>query len=202
MNQIAPDPDAERRAHFAQHGYAVIPSLIAPVLCEFLWSYVHTKFASGLLTWGDVLVPMTPAAYGDAATEGLLEYVQPRVEAVAGRALVPSYSYMRIYKTGDVLRSHRDRPACEFSLSLNIGQIPDTPWPLYVENPEGGARVDLKPGDALLYRGIDLFHWRDAYEGRQLVQVFLHFVDGEGPHAAHKYDGRKGLMLPKSAPRF
>ncbi len=203
MNQFTPiaDDDSKARENFARLGYTVLPRLIAPALCEFFWSYIHTKFASGLLSWGDVLVPRTPACYGDGATEGLLEFVQPRVEACAGRDLIPSYSYLRLYKRGDELRSHRDRPACEFSLSLNIGQTPDAPWPLFVESPEGGTRVDLGPGDALLYRGIDLFHWREPYEGRQLAQVFLHYVDGSGPHAAHKYDGRPGLMLPKPMTR-
>jgi hypothetical protein len=52
------------------------------------------------------------------------------------------------------------------------------------------------PGDALLYRGIDLFHWRDAYPGEALVQVFLHYVDRDGPHADRKFDGRPTLMRP------
>ena len=204
MNQTTPIVADERaaREHFARYGYALLPALTAPALTEFLWSYVHTKFASGLLEWGDKLVPRTPSSYGDAAAEGLLEHVQPRIEAVAGRCLIPTYSYLRIYKHGDVLLSHRDRPACEFSLSLNIGQVPSEPWPIYVESPEGPAQVSLAPGDALLYRGIDLFHWRERYEGRQLVQFFLHYVDADGPHAAQKYDGRPALMIPKSAVRL
>jgi hypothetical protein len=124
--------------------------------------------------------------------------VHPQIEAVTGCRLEPTYSYLRIYKQGDVLRSHRDRAACQFSLSLNIGQVPDEPWPLYVENPGGPARVVLRPGDALLYRGVELFHWREPYPGRQLAQVFLHFVDAGGPYADQKFDGRRGLMLPKA----
>lgn len=202
MNQFAPiaQDDIAGAEHFARRGYAVIPALTQPALTEFLWSYIHTKFASGLLSWGDKLVPMTPACYGDSAADGLLEHLQPRVEAYVGRALTPTYSYLRIYKTGDVLLSHRDRPACEFSLSLNIGQIPDKPWPLFVESPEGPAQVRLARGDALLYRGIDLFHWRERYEGKQLVQIFLHYVDSNGPHANQRFDGRRALMLGKTAP--
>ncbi|HUO88833.1 MAG TPA: hypothetical protein VMU08_06640 [Rhizomicrobium sp.] len=191
--------DLPARESFARSGYALIPRLLAPALTDFFWSYIHSKFANGLLTWGDVLVPGTPASYGDSATEGLLDYVQPRVAAVTGRRLEPTYSYLRIYKRGDTLLSHRDRPACEFSLSVNIGQIPDEPWPLFVEHPGAPARVVLRPGDALLYRGIELFHWREPYAGQQLVQVFLHFVDADGPHADQKYDGRRALMLPKTA---
>jgi hypothetical protein len=54
--------------------------------------------------------------------------------------------------------------------------------------------AELRPGDALLYRGMELFHWRDAYRGEALVQVFLHYVDRDGPHTEQKFDGRSSLM--------
>ena len=54
----------------------------------------------------------------------------------------------------------------------------------------------LAPGDALLYRGCDCFHWREAFQGTRLAQVFLHYVDRNGSHADEKYDGRKTLMRP------
>ena len=60
--------------------------------------------------------------------------------------------------------------------------------------------ASLSPGDALLYRGIDCFHWREPYLGSRLVQVFLHYVDRDGPHAGQKFDGRKTLMRPKERP--
>jgi hypothetical protein len=192
---------SEARAQFARHGYAFVPQLTEPALTHFLWSYIHTRSAAGLLGPGDRLVPMTPSAYGDFATDALLDHIQPRIEAIVGRALFPTYSYLRIYKAGDELKSHRDRPACEFSISLNIGQVPDTPWPIFVESDGGSWReMRLSPGDALLYRGVDLWHRREHYEGQRCVQVFLHFVDANGRHAGEKFDGRAGLMQPP-APR-
>jgi len=181
---------------FGQHGYAVVPQLIEPALADFLWSYVHIKFASLLLNLGDAQVPNTPAGYGDPAFDGLLEYLRPRVEEQSGLTLYPTYSYVRLYKRGDVLKRHRDRPACEISISLNLGQMPAEPWPIYVERDAGPFRALLAPGDALLYRGCDCFHWRDGFAGSRLVQVFLHYVDRDGPHADQKFDGRKTLMRP------
>ena len=108
-----------------------------------------------------------------------------------------SNSYLRLYKRGDVLKRHRDRKACEISLSLNIGQRPAEPWPLCVESERESFSASLLPGDALLYRGIDLFHWREVYEGEALVQVFLHYVDRDGKHADKKFDGRLTLMRSK-----
>jgi len=182
---------------FRRQGYAVVPRLIEPALADYFCSYVHTKFASLLLSGGDLQVPNTPGGYGDPAFDGLLEYLRPRVEERSGLALYPTYSYFRFYKRGDVLKRHRDRPACEISVSLNIGQTPAEPWPIFVEGDAGPYAAQLVPGDALLYRGCDCYHWREAYQGGRLVQVFLHYVDREGPHAGEKFDGRTTLMRPK-----
>lgn len=183
---------------FREQGYADIPQLIEPALAAFLCSYVHTKFAGLLLTSGDTQVPNTPSGYGDPTFDGLLEYLRPRIEEHSGLALYPTYSYFRLYKKGDVLKRHRDRPACEISVTLNLGQAPDEPWPIYVEGDAGPYAARLMPGDALLYRGCDRSHWREAYQGSRLAQVFLHYVDRDGPHAGEKFDRRKTLMRPKA----
>jgi hypothetical protein len=193
----APD---ERIGLFGRQGSVLLPRLIEPALADFLWSYVHTKFGSMLITSTDRAVPNTPSAYGDPTFDGLLEYLRPRIETSAGLALYPTYSYFRLYKHGDVLRRHRDRPACEISVTLNLGQIPAEPWLIYVERNGAPYAASLSPGDALLYRGCDCFHWREAFPGNRLAQVFLHYVDRHGPNADQKYDGRLTLMRPKADP--
>jgi hypothetical protein len=183
---------------FGRQGYVLLPALLEPAVADFFWSYVHTKFACRLLSLGgDNQVPNAPCAYGDPAFDGLLEYLRPRIEKRSGLRLSPTYSYFRLYKHGDMLKRHRDRPACEVSVSLNIGQVPSDMWPLYVEGNVGPYCALLSPGDALLYRGIDVFHWREPFQGNHLVQVFLHYVDRDGPHADQKFDGRITLMRPK-----
>lgn len=190
---------------FRRQGYAVVRRLIEPALTDFLWSYVHTKFACRLLSSGGPAVPNSLGGYGDMAFDGLLEYLRPRVEERSGLTLHPTFSHFRFYKHGDVLRRHRDRPACEIGITLAIGQDPPEPWPIFVEGGSGPYQAVLGPGDALLYRGIDLFHWRDAYPGKQLVQVFLFYVDRHGSYASEKFDRRETLMrrrepAPTTAP--
>jgi hypothetical protein len=138
-------------------------------------------------------VPGTPFAYGDFAAEGLLKSVQPDVESRVGLALYPTYSYLRLYKHGDCLKRHKDRPACEISVTLCLGYAPDVPWPIWVEHLGTPVAITLSPGDMLIYRGIDVPHWRDAYDGDRLAQVFLHYVDRNGPHSEWKFDKRPGL---------
>lgn len=188
------DTCAETAEQFGRCGYVIVRRLIDPALAEFFWSYVHTKFASQLLKLGDKLVPDAPSEYGDPAFDGLLEHLRPQIERGTGLGLYPTYSYFRLYKRGDVLRRHRDRVACEISVTLNLGQTPSEPWPIHIESTEGPYRALLGVGDALLYRGSDLYHWRDAYEGDRVVQGFLHYVNRSGPHAGEKFDHRRTLM--------
>jgi hypothetical protein len=189
---------AERQA-FSRQRYVVLPALLERPLADFFWSYVHTKLASRLLSSADEQVSNAPAEYGDPAFEGLLEHLRVRIEERSGLRLWPTYSYFRLYSRGSELTRHRDRPACEISMTLNIGQIPPEPWPIYVDAISGPFAALLAPGDGLLYRGIDCFHWREPFQGTRLIQVFLHYVDRDGPHASKKFDGRKSLMRPRDA---
>ena len=151
------------------------------------------------MKFGDKAVPGTPSAYGDAAFDGLLEHLRPRIESYTGHRLLPTYSYFRMYKNGDVLKPHRDRPACEISVSLNIGHIAPDAWPFCLRSPSGKEEVTLSPGDGVLYRGMDILHWRDPFKGKVMVQAFLHYVDANGPHADKCFDGRQSLMRPKKS---
>jgi PKHD-type hydroxylase len=54
-------------------------------------------------------------------------------------------------------------------------------------------------GDAVMYRGMDKYHWREPYtEGKWQAQVFVHYVDQNGPHAEWKYDKRESLGVSKT----
>jgi len=190
-------PQSVNQQAFAQHGYLLLPALVNPAVTDFLWSYAHTRFACRFLRT-EPEEPHMLFAYGDPAFDGLLEYLRPVIEETSGLQLSPTYSYFRLYTRGAMLKRHRDRPACEVSVSLNIGQVPADAWPLYVQGNVNCYSALLSPGDALLYRGIDLLHWREPFQGSRLIQVFLHYVDRNGPHADQKFDGRETLMRPNA----
>ena len=60
-----------------------------------------------------------------------------------------------------------------------------------------GIKVDLKPGDMLVYRGMELEHWRKKFKGDQCVQVFLHYNNRKTPGAKdNMFDRRPHLGLP------
>jgi len=192
--------DAAVAGLFAQQGYVVITGLLPAPRAAMVRDHLLQRAQAGTMTTDTSLGTPIPAIYGDALIDNLMNALLPAVSYCTGLALYPTYSYARIYKAGDKLPPHRARRACEISLSLKLGQQPDTPWALCVEDSQKkAAAATLGPGDALVYRGIELTHWREPYQGEQLVQTFLHYVDQNGPNAGQRFDGRSALGTPLAA---
>jgi hypothetical protein len=179
------------RAHFDLNRYVVLRSVLPRDLTASLYGHVRERAAAGTLSTTDSQVPNTPSAYRDPVMEKVLIDLRPTLEQATGLALFPTYSYYRLYKRGDVLERHRDRYACEISLSVNLGQQPEESWPLWIAGPHGTTGAELAPGDAVLYRGIECEHWREAFAGEHMAQVFFHYVDQAGPYQEWKFDEPK-----------
>ena len=145
--------------------------------------------------------PGALSAPGDVFMDGLLLDLLPMVERVSSLELFPTFSYFRVYHRGDVLEKHTDRPACEISLTLCLGYEAPHPWPIVIEGPNGVSRFELGQGDGLIYRGIDCPHWRDSFDGDHVAQVFLNYVDKNGPYAEWKYDKRPALAFRRPKPQ-
>ena len=206
--------------------YQVIKNAISYELANFIFNYFLLKrdavffmyknnitYDNGLLgTWRDQQIPNTYSHYADPAMETLLMKVLPRMQQETGLELVPTYSYARIYKRGDILKRHKDRPSCEISTTLNLG---GDPWSIFIDgtgsdnvidehnnihkpNAPKGTKVLLDVGDMLVYSGCDLEHWREPFEGNICGQVFLHYNHVNGKFAnKNKFDGRPMLGIPK-----
>ena len=193
--------------------YKIIKQAISKELAEFVYSYFLTKrkvarrffddryispFTTEFGVWNDEQIPETYSQYADIAMETLLVKLKPLMEKESGLKLNETYSYARIYKKGDELKRHKDRYSCEVSTTLNLG---GDEWPIYLE-PSGeeekeGIKVILNQGDMLVYKGCDVEHWREKFEGENCGQVFLHYNDASDEKAEqNKYDGRPFLGLP------
>ena len=63
-----------------------------------------------------------------------------------------------------------------------------------------GVLLKHDPGDCIIYRGCELEHWRDPFEvgeGSYQVQVFLHYIDKNGPYyPEYAFDKRPGIAAP------
>jgi len=191
---------------FKKNKYQIIKGAISTELADFCYQYFLNKravarhlfderfispFTEYFGIWNDEQIPETYSHYSDIVMETLLQKVKPIMEKESGLNLIETYSYARIYKKGDELIRHKDRYSCEISTTMNLG---GDDWPIFLE-PD--IKVDLKPGDMLMYRGCDLEHWREPFEGNDCGQVFLHYNDASNKDAEqNKFDGRPFIGLP------
>lgn len=149
---------------------------------------------------GDSQAPNSYADYNFLPFVRLLIKKVPEVSMFFGEDLLPTYAYSRIYKNGSVLERHRDRPACEVSITLNLSKSHD--WPIYFQRPDGSETfVELEPGDAVLYMGCIADHWREQFVGDEYTQVFMHYVRSHGPNAWAYFDkNRDNVITPHAQP--
>ena len=210
---------------FKTKKYQVIKNALNYELANFIYNYFLLKreavdymYKSNihshdpiLGTWEDKQVPNTFSCYGDFVMDTLLMKVLPVMKQHTNLNLVPTYSYARAYKKGDILRRHKDRPSCEISTTLNLG---GDPWPIFIDptgsdnvideyanihkpNAPKGVSITLSVGDMLVYSGCELEHWREPFEGNVCGQVFLHYNHVDGPFAQKNIlDGRPMLGIP------
>lgn len=186
---------------FKDKGYVHLKNLLHKDSCKELTQELK-RLVDQKKTIKDVQCPLSQAIHGTVTFDKLLEDLTPYFEEASGLKLFPTYSYARFYNGQDEeLKVHRDRPACEISASLTLDFEGDV-WPIYMgdhEDKSNATEIKMEIGDAVMYRGCDIYHWRESYkEGKWQAQVFLHYVDQNGPHAEWKYDKRESLGLSKT----
>lgn len=204
---------------FEENGYVHLKNFLDDDNCRELTQILKNLVAEGQTTH-DPQCPKSHAIHGNITFDKLLEDLLPHFEKASGKRLYPTYSYARLYEPGEELKIHSDRPSCEISATLTLGWS-GKQWPIFMADPtdkdseaepynsEGDkqyknvkakniSEVYLNNGEAVLYRGMDKLHWREKFEGEWQAQVFLHYVDADGPHAEWKYDKREQLGIPKS----
>jgi|TARA_R100000455_G_C6267801_1_gene123201 hypothetical protein len=197
-----------KKYNFKKDKFCIIKKAVPKELCEFLYNYLLIKeevlkklleekyispFENMHGVFGDDQIPNeSMSLYGDAANDTLLLRLQNLVEKETKLKLIPTYSYSRNYVKGSELVKHKDRPSCAISLTMNVG---GDPWPIFMEPKNKKAvKVLLSPGDIIIYRGCELNHWREPFEGDKCVQMFLHYTLRQNIELL--YDKRPYLGLP------
>ena len=206
--------------------YHVIKNALSFELANFIFNYFLLKrdavefmykhniiYDNGMFgTWTDQQVPNTYSHYSDMVMETLLIKTIDVMQKKTGLNLVPTYSYTRLYRKGNILKRHKDRPSCEISTTLHLGgdnwdifldptgsdNVIDEYKNIHKPNAPKGIKISLKPGDMLIYSGCELEHWREPFQGNLCGQVFLHYNHANGPYAkTNLYDKRPMLGIVK-----
>ena len=118
---------------FKKNKYQVIRGAISKELADVAYKYLqisaeadHWMLNNGVTHAGNPLVgnfhdPQVPgsyAKYADRLMEVLLVKTIDTMQKKTGLKLIPTYSYTRLYRTGNILNRHKDRPSCEISTTL------------------------------------------------------------------------------------
>lgn len=198
---------------YARDGYAHVAGLLPEEVTRSFLAGIKAATGDGTIalsridSYPNLLRRAAFEIYGHhyAPMLHLLWGLTPAMAQIAGRELLPTYSYFRIYREGDVCRVHHDRYACEHSLSLTIDYSDGEPWPLDIgrESGDPSARVEedfgdepfaairMAVGDAVAYRGVQHRHGRVVPNPNLWsAHLFLHWVDRDGPYREHAFDGR------------
>lgn len=173
---------------FYVNGYKVVREFLTTEECKKIWKYTEDKDRRSK-DCGDEQVPNSSAFYNDDIMSKIHRKEIGKMEKESGLKLFKTYCYWRMYHKDAILKTHTDRPACEISASIYLG---GDPWSIFILNrTEEPIKVDLEEGDALLYKGCELHHWRTKFKGNRHAQLFLHYVDQFGNNAWAKDDSKK-----------
>ena len=185
---------------FKRNKYLVVRKAVPEVIANIAYHYLLLKrevfnkcneegfHLNHFGTYKDKQIPNSYSHYSDILMETLLAELIPTVKNKIKIDVISTYSYCRLYKKGDELLEHKDRPSCAISATLFLG---GDPWSIYLEP---NIKVDLKIGDMLIYAGCELKHWRKPFKGNECAQVFLHYNDSKNKD--FQFDQRPMLGLP------
>ena len=177
--------------------------------CEYLTKWLH-ECVEHKKTERDAQCPKSWSTGHDPITDKVLEEFLPKMEEETGKKLFPTYAYARLYQKGEVLKCHTDRPACEYSATITLGHDEEV-WPFWAADPgentdqgiigehdeiyriKNSKKLTVEIGNAVIYKGCEAPHWREELKNEWQTQVFLHYVEQDGPNAEWKYDKRPSL---------
>lgn len=173
---------------FQESGYAAVGGLIHPFNIAALRRYYRHAVRRKTIPLGDEQCPRRYGVHNEPVARFFHYQVAKALGAIAGQAIKPSYVYLASYLSGAELKKHTDREQCEFSVTLCLDFSPEpniaTSWPILLDTAEGSVTVYQALGDALIYRGTKVPHYRNVLpEGHMSTSAFFHYVpiDFSGP---------------------
>jgi hypothetical protein len=177
-------------AQLEQNNFLFVPNFISQEHAQALTQEFYKLEQRGECT-KDNQAPNSPAIYNFKPFLELLCQKTNEVTNLIEEQVLPTYTYARIYKNKETLARHRDRPACEISLTVHLGG--DANWDISIQKPSGEEiDLNLNTGDAMLYLGCTSDHWRaTSFSGKNYAQVFLHYVRSNGPNAWAYFDKKQ-----------
>eukprot|EP01064_Diplonema_japonicum_P021052 TRINITY_DN305_c0_g1_i2.p1 TRINITY_DN305_c0_g1~~TRINITY_DN305_c0_g1_i2.p1 ORF type:complete len:474 (+),score=113.02 TRINITY_DN305_c0_g1_i2:103-1524(+) len=189
----------EQALGFHDVWYMLVKDVIPPYSIRVLQDCYRAMIKNGVLKFDDKQAKRyfhynsPPARFMAAVLRGF-------VSNVWDTEMKATYTYMGGYPGGSELKPHVDRAQCEITMSVSVDVNPGEetcPLGLRLEpkkllkersvgtntRPSDASKVAYvypRIGDALMFRGRGLVHWRDPIpENMNCTNIFLHFVKSD-----------------------
>lgn len=176
---------------YSEHGFFLAKNFVPRFLSDYLKQIVHTQHIN----------LCTNTLYGDPALDTFALMSTPLVSQITSMNTSVCYSECRIYTHDDHVLPHMDAPHLSHTVTMFLGGEYQQLWPMWIQKPDVHKTpqlIALEEGDAVIYQGNQVHHWRDHFEGTNYYELTMHFVESHGAYAHHKYDSRPYIGLPKS----
>jgi hypothetical protein len=191
---------AVRLARFLElHRYAVLKAILHPFHVAALRQYVLAIRQKGILAPDTITLDnsdkSTPRLLGCGGE--VLRYFHEQfsvfVRRVVGKPLQCNYACVVHYPSGSSLHRHRDFGHCHLAMSMPIDQTLGAP-PLCFELGHPIKRIDvpLGLGDAVLYYGEELIHYRDPLPPEHSITPLIFCFGSECPSGLYGCRNRPG----------
>lgn len=197
----------DKKNFFIENDYVVVEDFIDQESISTISKYLQNSIYRGIIknNKGEEEGAISEYSfYADPLIEVVLANSTESVGEIVGEDLIPTYSFTRIYTNQDELKKHTDRPSCEYSVTVNVNTVGEK-WPIWLKNSKGKEiKFTLSPGQALVYKGCDVEHWREKMSLVNCeinVQFMLHYVAANGNFSSYKWDNRDRLGLPANQRR-
>jgi hypothetical protein len=174
---------ARRAEEFARTDVCRMGRTLHPRHCHALLDYYEQLIATKSWPLGDAQVAGRYGWYNESLSRFFHHQFRTLVGRLAGQPVRPSYSYVSAYRAGAVLDRHVDREQCEYTVSLLLGESGpgiEGGWPLLLDAAHGSIPVIQSPGEAVLFRGTRVPHWRPPLsDGTTHTSLLFHYVPAD-----------------------
>ncbi len=188
---------------FSQNQYVVLRELLSSAQMKAMRRFYRQYLAGGFMPFDDTQSKRF-YQHNEPLARHFHQNLTKIMSLVVGEEVIPSYVYVGSYINKADLTPHTDRAQCEFSISFQVDYLPEpenhiSPWGLFLWKPDfsknapiqytsnkfpaaseaadKNTAVYLASGDALVYKGRELIHYRYSLpDGHQSTSLFFHYV--------------------------
>ncbi len=170
------------KAEISEKGFTVLRNVFNPIQIQSLKNYYKRLQENNCFIRSDAHVSQRDSIPNESIARFFHYQLGKIVNIILPQQVEPSYCYISIYNEGSVLSRHKDREECEWNVSLLLDMIPEceveNAWPFFIQSNNMKNEIRLGAGDAVIYRGSKVYHWREKLPEKSRYTIFFfHFVN-------------------------